>query len=73
MAPAATVTLAGGEATAGLELVSDTTAPLGPAGPFRVTLLLAEESPPVTLEGERVNEDSAVGFTVNVADLLTPP
>jgi len=39
LAPAATVTLAGTEATAGFELLSATTTPPGPADPVRVTLL----------------------------------
>jgi len=71
LAPAATVTLAGTEATAGFELLSETTTPLGPAGPVRVTLLEAVETPPATLEGERLSADRAIGFTVKVADLLT--
>ena len=73
VAPPATVTLAGTEATAGFELASETTTPLAPAGPVSVTLLEVVETPPVTLDDERYNEDRAVGLTVSVADLLTPP
>jgi hypothetical protein len=71
-APAATVTLLGTEATAGFELTSDTTTPLAPAGPVSVTLLLVVETPPFTLEGDRVSEDRAGSLTVRVAGLLTP-
>ena len=71
--PAATVTLAGGEATAGLELDNVTTAPPGGAGPFKVTLLPVVVLPPGVKVGESVTRDTAVGFTVRVADLVTPP
>ena len=38
--PAATVTVAGTDATAGLELDKDTTAPVDGAGPFSTTILV---------------------------------
>ena len=51
VAPAGTVTLAGTVAD-GDELLRLTTAPEGPAGPVRTTLLAAEDVPPAMFSGE---------------------
>jgi hypothetical protein len=62
VAPAGTVTLplAGTEATAGLLLDRETTAPPLGAGPLRVTVPV-EGFPPVTLDGLMVREDRVTG------------
>jgi hypothetical protein len=63
---AATVTLAGTVAAVVLLLLSVTTAPLVPAGPFSVTVPI-DELPPATLAGLRATELTArEGFTVIV-------
>ena len=72
VAPASTVTVAGTVAT-GEELVSETTAPPGGAGPFKVTVLFVEDEPPDREAGERTMEATATGLTVRVAGLVTPP
>ena len=76
VAPAGTTTLAGVEASAGLELASVTTAPPVGATADSVTVPIAEV-PPTTLERLSVSVDSADagadgGFTVNVVVLVTP-
>ena len=75
-APAATVTLAGTRATVVLLLESTTCAPPVGAGPLRVTVPV-EEFPPTKLAGFSVRDvgvgaGGGTGFTVSVADLLTP-
>src|SRR5262245_44875524 len=75
--PAGTVTLAATVATAVLLLDSVTTVPPAGAGPLRVTVP-CEVLPPVTLVWFSVNEETvtvvgAAGFTVSVADWVTPP
>jgi len=71
--PAATVTLAGTAATAGLVLESVTTASPAGAGALRVTVPV-EAVPPVTLVGLRLKEERVVaGVTVSTAELLAPP
>lgn len=76
VAPAATVTLAGTVATAGLLLVSATTAP--PDGAALVNFTVAcDEAPPVTLDGLKDSDDNDGGaggaVRVNTALRLTPP
>jgi hypothetical protein len=71
VAPAATVTEAGGT-TPGSLLVNVTLTPPAGAGPFRFTLFNVVETPPTTDVGERTTESSAIVFTVKVALLLTP-
>ena len=68
VAPAGTFTLPLlGEATAGLLLERETTAPPPPgAGPFRVTVPV-EGVPPVTLGRLRASEERMGGFTVTEA------
>jgi len=75
VAPAATVTLplAGTEATAGLLLERETTAPPLGAGPFRLTVPVGEEVPPVTLVRLRANEETTGGITVSEAVRVPPP
>jgi hypothetical protein len=78
VAPARTVTLAllGTEATAGLLLEREMTAPPLGAGPLRVTVPVGEEVPPVTLDGLSVIKESvgrAVGVTVSEAVWGVPP
>ena len=63
--PAGTVTVALTDA-AELLLPSETTVPLGPALPLRVTVPV-EEAPPVTLAGLTDSEAIVAAFTVNVA------
>ncbi len=70
--PAATVTVAGGAATPGLELLRDTTTPDGPAAAFKITWLDVVDPPPPTVAGDRFNIDRAGASTVNVAVLVTP-
>lgn len=69
-APAATVTLAGTEATAGVALDSVTAEPPAGAGPFRLTVPV-EPLPPVTDVGFKETESSR-GLTVSVAVFVTP-
>jgi len=71
VAPLATWTFAGTVAAV-LLLSSVTVAPPPGAGPFNVTVPV-EVFPPVTLDGLRDRDDSAVGFTVRFEDLVTPP
>jgi len=76
VAPAGTATLEGTPA-APLLLESATCAPPAGAGPLSVTVPV-EESPPVTLVGFSVSEESEgaggeAGVTVSEADLVTPP
>jgi hypothetical protein len=74
VAPAGMVTLAGTLAAALLLDSAMTAPPLG-AGPFRVTLPVGEEVPPVTLAGLKATEDRrGVGdVTVSVAVCVAPP
>ena len=75
VAPAGTNTLEGTLA-APLLLESTTCAPPAGAGPLRVTVPVVEFTPPITLVGLSVSEEtvgSGGGVTVSVADLLTPP
>jgi len=71
-APAATVTVAGTAATAGLELDNETIAPPPGAGAFRATEFPPTVFPPTTLACERVTEDGAKGFTVRVTGTAIP-
>jgi len=72
-APAATLTDAGSEATAGLLLDNLTGAPAGGAGVSRVTVLVAPvAAPPTTDVGERFREATPSGFTMMVAVALSP-
>ncbi len=72
VAPSGTVTVEGTGATVVLLLDSVTDAPPLGAGPFSVTVPV-ELFPPVTLDGLRERDDSEVGFTVRLEDLVTPP
>src|SRR5262249_5496089 len=76
VAPAGTVTLAGTVATAVLLLERVTTVPPAGAGALRVTVP-CEVLLPITLVGLSVNEKTltvaAAGFTVSIADCVTPP
>jgi len=77
VAPAGTVTLplVGTEATAGLVLERETTAPPLGAGPLRVTVPVEDptKGPPVTLVGLRFTEETIGGITVSEAVLVPPP
>ena len=73
VAPAATVTVDGTEATDGLLLESVTATPPEGAPALSVTVP-AEDWPPVTLAGFRVSEESVVPrITVSVALIAAPP
>ena len=80
VAPAAIVTLAGTLATTELLLESDTSAPALSAAEVSVTIPV-EPLPPTRLKGLNVSDDNvgagggggATGFTVKVADWVTPP
>src|SRR5262249_26483639 len=69
--PAGTVTAAGADAVAESELATSTTTPPEGAAPLNVTDPAAP-APPATDAGETVNPVSAGGFTIRVADLVTP-
>ncbi len=74
LAPAGTLTFAGTIAFVGLLLVSVTTKPPVGAAWVKVTVP-TEFDPPTTVVGLNVSEESAAGeagFTVSVADLVTP-
>jgi len=75
VAPAGTATLEGTLA-APLLLESATCAPPAGAGPLNVNVPVEDCTPPITLVGFSVSEEttgSGGGVTVSVADLLTPP
>ena len=72
VAPAGTVTLTGTVADAD-ELLRLTTAPEGPAGPVRTTLLAAEDVPPAIAVGESTTVETETGLMVRLAVLVTPP
>lgn len=55
-----------------LLLDNDTEAPLGPAGPLRVTVPV-EELPPSTALGLRTIEAIVAGMMVSDADTVFPP
>jgi len=69
--PAGTVTDAGTCAIEVLPLESGTTAPPEGATPFNRTVPV-DETPPTTLVGLSVNDDSCGGVTVNPADCVAP-
>ena len=71
VAPAATVTDAGGT-TPGSLLVKVTLIPPAGAGPVRFTLVKVEETPPTTDAGEGTTDSNATGLTVRTAVLVTP-
>jgi|SRR6266478_4450262 len=78
VAPAATVTLEGTLAAAVLLLESATTAPPDGAAPLNVTVPVEDCTPPTTLVGFSVRDESvgaggAAGVTVREADLVAPP
>ncbi len=73
VAPAGTVTPLAGALAAALLLDRETRAPPLGAGPFRVTVPVGEEVPPVTLDGLRVREEGTGGTTVSVAVCVPPP
>ena len=77
VAPAETATLEGTLA-APLLLASATCAPPAGAGPLSVTVPVEDCTPPITLVGFSVSEESVgagggAGVTVSEADLVTPP
>jgi len=65
VAPAGTVTVAG-TVTLGLDETNVTTAPSGPAAPFRVTRPV-DETPPTTAFGVIVTDDGTEGVIARVA------
>ena len=69
--PAGTVTLAGTLAAV-LLLESMTCAPPAGAGPLSVTVAVEVCTPPTTLLGFNVSEETMGGVTVSEADGLTP-
>lgn len=69
--PAATVTLDGTVAALLFDCKVTTVPPDG-AAPPRITVPV-ELAPPATVVGLRVNDVSACGLTVNVAEALAPP
>ena len=77
VAPAATVTLEGTCATVALLLETATCTPPDGAGPVNVTVPVDDCTPPTTLVGFKVNDESAAGgggagVTVSEADLVAP-
>ena len=73
IAPPATVTEAGTVATAGLLLISVTTAPPAGAGPLRVTVFKVIDVPPKTDAADKVTAEGLGGCTVKVPIAVTPP
>jgi hypothetical protein len=75
VAPAATVTSAGTDAAVVLLLATATAAPPAGAGELSVTVAV-DEAPPETVAGLSASEATdgpvANGFTVSVADFVTP-
>jgi hypothetical protein len=72
VAPAATTTADGTTAAFGLELVSVTSTPPIPAGPFRATRFRKPFVPETSGLGETVKDDTATGFNVTVAVFELP-
>jgi hypothetical protein len=72
VAPAGIVTLAGTTADA-LELLNVTTAPAPTAGPVKYTVFVDGGTPPANTAGDKASDDTAIGFTVSVDVLVTPP
>jgi hypothetical protein len=70
--PPGTVTLAGTLA-APLLLERVTCAPPAGAGPLSVTVPVEDCTPPTTLVGFNVSEETVGGVTVSDADWLAPP
>jgi hypothetical protein len=73
VAPSGTVTIAGGDATAGSELVRVTKAPPTGAGCVILTEFCVVGCPPPTCFGLMVSDEREVGFTVKTLDTVTPP
>ena len=70
-APASTITVCGTDATAGLELDSETTRPPAGATVFRLTVPVMV-FPPVTLVWDKVTALGSKGLTVTVMGTATP-
>lgn len=70
--PAATVTVAGTDATVGLELDSATVTPPIGAGPFKVTVFPVIVFPPTVPGCARLTEETARGITVSVTGTEMP-
>ncbi len=73
VAPAGTITLEGTVAAPVLLLESRTWAPPAGAGPFSVTVPVEDCTPPITLVGLSVSEETVGGVTVSEAVWVTPP
>ena len=71
--PAGTVAVAGTVATDESLLERETRAPPLGAGPFRVTVPVEDEIPPVTAVGFRVSDETMGGMTVSEAVFGVPP
>ena len=72
VAPAATETLGGTEATAALPLVNVMAVPPAGGWPVRRTVLWVLDFPPVIWVGESGNDSNCAGCTVRVAVFVTP-
>ena len=69
--PSGTITL-GGTVAAELLLESMTAAPPAGAGPLSVTVPVDDCTPPTTLDGFNVSEETVGGVTVSDAEGVTP-
>ena len=72
VAPAGTITLEGTVATPVLLLESRTWAPPAGAGPLSVTVPVEDCTPPTTLVGFSVSEETVGGVTVSEAVRVLP-
>ena len=72
VAPEATVTVAGTDATAGLELVNVTVNPAEGAGPSILMVFPVTVEPPLTEDTDSCTANGVATFTISCASCETP-